>query len=81
MLIKTPSELGHFVRKKRLEKGWSQQTLADKSEVSRVWLGELERGKDTLALNLVLRTIRTLNIAIDLKDLPPDPLEDLLKNQ
>jgi len=77
MRIKTVKEVGQYARETRIERGWSQTDLAQKAKVSRVWISQFERGKQTLELGLVLRTLKTLGISIDLRLSPPSPLDEL----
>ena len=77
MRIKTVNEIGQYARETRLERGWSQTDLATRAQVSRVWVSQFERGKQTLELGLVLRTLKTLGISIDLRLSPPAPLDEL----
>jgi transcriptional regulator with XRE-family HTH domain len=77
MRVKTVADIGCRVREVRKEHGWSQEKLAAKCGVSRVWLGNMERGKPGLETALVLRTLNVLGLALDLRPLPPNPFEDL----
>jgi HTH-type transcriptional regulator/antitoxin HipB len=43
-----------------------QATLAEKARTSRKWLIEVENGKPGAELGLVLRTLRALDVAVDL---------------
>ncbi len=66
MRIKTVKAAGVLVRDQRKGLGWSQQQLAEKVGVSRLWIGHLEKGKETVEIGLVLRTFRVLGLAINL---------------
>ena len=55
MLIRHPGELGAVIMTVRRTQGLSQAQLADRLGVSRVWLGQVERGKSSPRLDLVLR--------------------------
>ena len=65
MRIKTVSGLGMFVRDQRKKKGWSQADLAQKAGVSRLWIGDLEKGKPTLEIDLVFKAMRVLGISFE----------------
>ena len=65
MRIKTVSGLGAFVRDQRKKKGWSQADLAQKAGVSRLWIGDLEKGKPTLEIDLVFKAMRVLGISFE----------------
>jgi len=53
--------LAYFVRRKRKEKGLTQEELAQKSQVGLAFLKRLETGDENLHLAKVLRVIRQLN--------------------
>ena len=65
MRIRSVLELGHFVRATRREKDLTQADLAALVGVSRKWVGELESGKRTIDLSLVLRTLNALGLVLD----------------
>ncbi len=64
MLIRRPQDIGALVKSGRGAKGLNQQQLADRLGVSRWWVNELEGGKATSRLDLVLRALNELEIAI-----------------
>jgi HTH-type transcriptional regulator / antitoxin HipB len=66
MRIRNIRELGAYLRVRRTELGMDQATLARKAGTSRKWLIEVESGKPGAELGLVLRTLRALEVAIDL---------------
>jgi HTH-type transcriptional regulator / antitoxin HipB len=68
MNIRTPLELGAFLRDLRKKRGLDQGTLARQVGVSRQWILEMEKGKPRASLGLVLRTLSALGAAIDIKD-------------
>jgi len=49
-------QLGTNVRRLRLEQGWSQDVLSDRSGLHRAHIGEIERGET----NVTLQTLKTL---------------------
>lgn len=49
-------QLGTTVRRLRVEQGWSQDVLSDRSGLHRAHIGEIERGET----NVTLQTIKTL---------------------
>lgn len=65
MRIKTVEMLGELVRDQRKRRGWSQTRLAEQAGVSRLWIGHLERGKASVELGLVLKTLRVLNLNLE----------------
>lgn len=65
MRIKSVENLGQLVSDQRKQRGWSQTQLADKAGVSRLWISQLENGKETVEFGLVLRTMRALDLTLD----------------
>lgn len=68
MIIRSTHELGHLVRDSRLRRGVTQAHLATQVGVSRKWIIDLEAGKRTTDLSLVLRTLNALGIELDARD-------------
>jgi HTH-type transcriptional regulator/antitoxin HipB len=68
MRIRNIKDLGAYLRARRTQLGMDQATLAEKAGTSRKWLIEVENGKPGASLGLVLRTLRALDVAIDLSD-------------
>lgn len=58
------ADLGRLVRETRKAQGIDQAAAAGMSAVSPRWLGELERGKETLRVGLVLRVLHRLGLEI-----------------
>ncbi len=80
--IRTPREMGLAIRRARSDRGWTQAELADRAQVGRQWLSEIEGGKRTAELGRVLAVLEVLQLAITLT---PEPvsrgkvdLDDLL---
>lgn len=59
------AELGKKLRQARLEKGYTQQTLAELAGIGNVYLGEIERGQKMPSMNSFIRIIEVLNISAD----------------
>ena len=71
MKIRNIKDLGAYLRARRTELGMDQATLAEKARTSRKWLIEVENGKPGAELGLVLRTLRALDVAVELSaDVP-----------
>lgn len=68
MIIKSSADLGHLVRDFRTRRGLTQARLAVEVGVSRKWLIDLEAGKRTADLSLVLRTLNVLGVELDTRD-------------
>jgi HTH-type transcriptional regulator/antitoxin HipB len=67
MRIRTTADLGAFIRGRRTKLGMDQVALAKKSGTSRKWLVEVERGKPRAEIGLILRTLKSLGVSVDLK--------------
>jgi y4mF family transcriptional regulator len=63
--IKTMEMLGQLVRDQRQRRGWSQSHLAGLAGVSRLWIGHLEQGKESVEMGLVLKTLRALELDLE----------------
>jgi y4mF family transcriptional regulator len=74
MRIKTAETLGELVRDQRKQRGWSQTRLAEKVGVSRLWVSQLENGKETVEFGLVLKTLRALDLALGVSRVEKNPL-------
>jgi len=70
MRIRTATDLGAFIRERRTRLGWDQISLAKKAGTSRKWIVEVERGKPGAEIGLILRTLKSLEISIDLEANP-----------
>lgn len=72
------AELGRRIAQRRLERGLSQQQLADEAGISRHTLLRMERG-DGVTLTAFMRVLRVLGLFEGLEQLvpetPPSPLE------
>ena len=71
MQLKTARQIGTLLRERRTQLGWSQVKLADRMGVSRLWIIQLEQGKPTARMSLVLRAFKALGIILD-AGLPQD---------
>ncbi len=68
MIVRNSRELGHLVRDYRTRRGLTQARLAAQVGASRKWVVELEAGKRTVDLSLVLRTLNVLGVELDARD-------------
>ena len=90
MHIRTPNDIGHLVRDRRKAHGWTQDQFATRLSVSRLWIVQLEQGKTTAQVGLVLRALNELDVPLQV-DLQPQArqttrindaidLDDIIKN-
>jgi HTH-type transcriptional regulator/antitoxin HipB len=66
MKIRTAADLGAFIRERRVKLGMDQSDLAEKAGTSRKWIVEVEQGKPRAEVGLVLRTLKTLGVSLDI---------------
>ena len=66
MKIRTATDLGAFIRERRIKLGMDQSGLAEKAGTSRKWVVEVEQGKPRVEIGLVLRTLKTLGVFLDI---------------
>ena len=58
MMVGSARDLGLYVRDRRRDLGWSQSDLAVAAGVSRPWLSDLEAGKTTAEIGLIMMSTR-----------------------
>lgn len=61
-------DLAVAVRGRRLGLGLSQADVASRARVSRQWIGEIESGKPTAELQLVIRLLDALGLDLSLNE-------------
>lgn len=66
--MRTSLELGAAVAKRRAELGLTQQQVAFAVGVNRRVIGELERGKPSVQLDIALRAVDALGLDLHLED-------------
>jgi y4mF family transcriptional regulator len=71
MRIATARDLGLVVRQSREDRGQTQAQLATEAGVSRRWLSDLEAGKATAEVGLVLRTLHALGLGLNTYPMEP----------
>lgn len=65
MHVSSPRDIGLLVRARRTEKGWTQADLARNVGTTQRWVSEIERGKATAEIGMVLQTLSMLGIRIE----------------
>jgi len=71
MLTPSPNEFGNEIRALRMGRRLTQQELADIIGVNRRVVGELERGKGSVRLEIALAAARALGLDVDLRRRSP----------
>ena len=64
MYIRRAADVGALIRDRRKAAGLTQGDLAAKLGTSQRWISELERGKPTAELEMVLRTVNALGLSL-----------------
>ncbi|MBE8716629.1 helix-turn-helix domain-containing protein [Cellvibrio polysaccharolyticus] len=55
---------GRIVKQVRETRGWSQEVLADRAELNRSYVGEVERGTAVPSLSTVAKIARALDLPV-----------------
>jgi len=66
-----PDQIGEMIRYYRKKSGLSQQALAEFAGVGKTVVFDIEKGKETIQLNTLLKILDVLNIRLKLE--PPFP--------
>jgi transcriptional regulator with XRE-family HTH domain len=69
--IQSPAELGHVVRSVRRQSKVRLDDLAATAGVSKQFTSDVEHGKPTVQLGLVLKLLRELGVSLEL-DIPAE---------
>ncbi len=65
------------IRKLRVERGWTQDALADAAEIDRTYIGRLERSNENPSLSVLDKLAGALGVALPVLVTPPEPDEPL----
>lgn len=58
-------DIGKWIREKRLEKSWSQEDLAERVNLSAVYIGMIERGEKLPKLETFIKIVNVLEVSAD----------------
>ncbi|MCP2324875.1 y4mF family transcriptional regulator [Hamadaea flava] len=75
MRVTTTGDLGRYVRERRHELHKTQRQLADEANVSLRWLANLEAGKASAEIGMIMRTLHALGLAMAVRPVKPAPDE------
>jgi y4mF family transcriptional regulator len=64
MWAQTTAEIGKIIRAARLHRGLSQADLARLLGTTQAWVSEVEKGKDTAQIGMVLRVLNRLGVKL-----------------
>ena len=79
MQVTSGRQLQALARDRRTALGLNQETVARRAGVSRKWVSEFERGKDSVDLALVLQLLTALGLSMQVNpadDQPRVPIVD-----
>jgi len=65
MRMASVTDIGAIIRGRRIELGMSQDALARRAGVSRLWVNEIEAGKPGAETGLVLRVLDVLGVEVE----------------
>lgn len=65
MRMASVTDIGAIIRGRRIELGMSQDALARRAGVSRLWVNEIEAGKPGAEAGLVLRVLDVLGVEVE----------------
>lgn len=71
MQISDASSFGLAIKQARVDSGLTQSALAQRCGTTQSWISELENGKPRAELELALRVIRELNLALEVSSTAP----------
>jgi HTH-type transcriptional regulator / antitoxin HipB len=66
MILQTSTDFGRALRVRRRDLGLTQEEIASVIGVNRRVLGELERGKGTVQLQIAIEAARALGLDVEL---------------
>jgi y4mF family transcriptional regulator len=72
MWARNTAEIGKIIRAARLRRKLSQAELAHLLGTTQAWISEVEKGKDTAQIGLVLRVLTQLNVRLRADEQLPD---------
>jgi HTH-type transcriptional regulator/antitoxin HipB len=73
--VGNPRDLGRYIRDQRREAALTQIELAARAAVSRRWLSDLEAGKSTAEVGLVLKVVAALGLMVDIRAAPQPEID------
>lgn len=59
---KTNTQIGVSVRVLRSDKGYTQETLAERADLSKNYVGSIERGEKEMSVGVVIRVAAALGL-------------------
>ena len=75
MRIDRADDLGRHLRDVRRRAGLSQEAVASRAGLSRRWLSDLEGGKATVEVGLVLKLVAALDLIVEVNPAPRSDID------
>lgn len=77
-LVRSPRTAGELVRRARLDRGWTQNALADRMRVRQATVSKLEAGEPATRIDILFRALAALGLQLTAgpRETPAD-IEDL----
>lgn len=66
MQVSSTKDIGLLIRAKRTDKGWTQADLARNLGTTQRWISEIENGKATAEIGMVLQALASLGIRLEI---------------
>ncbi len=63
-MLRNAKDIGALIRSARQAKGLSQAALAQRAGLRQTWISQVENGKPTASLGLVLQTLNALGVVL-----------------
>ena len=76
MRLRTIADIATTIRARRIDVGLSQSSLAAIAGVSRKWLVDLEAGKASVEVGLLLRVLDALDMSLAVADARPSTSDE-----
>lgn len=64
MEIRSAQQLGAAIKTRRENLSMTQKELSELAGVSRLWVNQVEKGKENASFQLILRTLNALDISM-----------------
>jgi transcriptional regulator with XRE-family HTH domain len=61
---KAAKSFGRRLRQLRQERGWSQEELSTRADISKNYIGEIERGENNVSIHYIARLAAALNVTV-----------------
>ncbi len=62
---KAAKSFGRRLRQLRQERGWSQEELSTRADISKNYIGEIERGENNVSIHYIARLAAALSVTME----------------